>query len=327
MEAFQRFNIEKLDSLRARYRGDDLFRTWTRTLCMIEDKCDELNAVEIWNETEEIRLRLLDIKEHRSTEVEFLYGMLKERHSIWIDVAGERVSRKKEDANRTAIIILTVLFSQFADSAPDKEDDAYERNPNKGLCNVLANKLMTPEHRDLTTKLIAMFKRWRYDSEGNKIVLPITDYMNMKSPMELMDEEARLEIESMVNEIAEKTRGIKRLLNIDWELYCDIWKQICSMNGILSLMKVKRPNSQNNEWGKNLTLVANVIGILHEINIGDKNAIDGNVNNINDSLGINVRTYISNHTDFDSNNTVLTKEQHKKIENIIVSMIEKTDSN
>lgn len=327
MDGFQRFNREKLDSLRARYRGDDLFRTWTRALCIIEEKFDELNAVEIWNETEEIRLKLLEIKEHRSNEVEFLFGKLKERHSVWINYANKRVIRKKEDANRTAIIILTVLFSQFADSAPDEEDDAYERNPNKGLCNALAYKLMKPEHREFTTKLLNVFKRWRYDFEGNKIVLPITDYMNIKSPMELMDEEARHEIESIVNEIVENTKGIKRLLNIDWDLYRDIWKQICSMNDILPMINEKRPRSQNNEWGKNLTFVANVIGILREINIGDKKVINDSVQNISDSLGTNLRTYISNHKDFNSTNTALTKEQHQKIENIIVSMINKIDNN
>lgn len=325
MDGFQRFNTEKLDSLRARYRGDDLFRTWTRALCMIEEKYDELNAVEIWNETEEIRLNLLEIKEHRSNEVEFLFGKLKERHSIWINCANKRVTRRKEDASRTAIVILAVLLTQFADSAPDEEDDAHERNPNKGLCNVLAHKLMNPEHRDFAYKLLDLFKHWRHDSEDNKIILPITDYMNVKSPTELMDEEARQDIYSLVNEIAENTLGIKRLLNIDWELYCDIWKQICSMNGILPLMNEKRPNSQNNEWGKNLVLVANVIGILREINYGEKKVINESVKSISDSLGINLRTYISNHENFKSTNTSLTKEQHQKIEKIILNMINKTD--
>lgn len=36
MEPFERFSEQKLEYLRRRYRGDDLFRTWTRLLCILE---------------------------------------------------------------------------------------------------------------------------------------------------------------------------------------------------------------------------------------------------------------------------------------------------
>ena len=52
MEKFERFPEEKNASLRARYRGDDLFRTWTWLLCLLEQQLNGLNAVEIWSETE-----------------------------------------------------------------------------------------------------------------------------------------------------------------------------------------------------------------------------------------------------------------------------------
>ena len=55
MEKFERFSEEKLTSLRARYRGDDLFRTWTWLLCLLEQQLNGLNAVEGWSETEMIR--------------------------------------------------------------------------------------------------------------------------------------------------------------------------------------------------------------------------------------------------------------------------------
>lgn len=80
MEKFERFSEERLTSLRARYRGDDLFRTWTWLLCLLEQQLNGLNAVEVWSETEMIRQKLSEIKEHRDNEVEFLYGELKNRH-------------------------------------------------------------------------------------------------------------------------------------------------------------------------------------------------------------------------------------------------------
>lgn len=65
MEKFERFSEERLTSLRARYRGDDLFRTWTWILCLLEQQLNGLNAVEVWSETEMIRQKLSAIKEHR----------------------------------------------------------------------------------------------------------------------------------------------------------------------------------------------------------------------------------------------------------------------
>lgn len=50
MEKFERFSEERLTSLRARYRGDDLFRTWTWILCLLEQQLNGLNAVEVWSE-------------------------------------------------------------------------------------------------------------------------------------------------------------------------------------------------------------------------------------------------------------------------------------
>ncbi|MQN33661.1 hypothetical protein F7D84_02590, partial [Prevotella copri] len=74
MEPFERFSEQKLEYLRRRYRGDDLFRTWTRLLCILEQQLHGLNAVEVWSETEMVRQRLLEIKDHRDNDVEFLYG-------------------------------------------------------------------------------------------------------------------------------------------------------------------------------------------------------------------------------------------------------------
>ena len=212
MEKFERFSEEKLTSLRALYRGDDLFRTWTWLLCLLEQQLNGLNAVEVWSETEMIRQKLSEIKEHRDNEVEFLYGDLVKRHQ----------------SESTAIIILTVLFTQMCDAAPDEEDDAAERNPNRAVCTVLARLLKNSPNRPFFKKLIAAYKSRRYDNEGNKIILPVTDYLNVKSPLELMDEEAKANVEKWVEKIEKLTRGIRGFLNIDWDVYKYIWRNICA---------------------------------------------------------------------------------------------------
>lgn len=303
MEKFERFPEEKIVSLRGRYRGDDLFRTWTWLLCLLEQQLNGLNAVEIWSETEMICQKLSEIKEHRDNEVEFLYGDLVKRHQ----------------SESTAIIILTVLFTQMCDAAPDEEDDAAERNPNRAVCTVLARLLMNPANKPFVEKLIAAYKSRRYDNEGNKIILPITDYLNVKSPLELMDEGAKAKVEKWVEEIENRTLRIRYFLNIDWDVYKNIWRNICTEQEISLLLKKEQP--RKNKWGFNLKLVANVLGILHATPNDEKFVLEGSIQAISDAVGVNVRAYIANHADFGTSNTTLTKEMHAKIKQIILSAI------
>ena len=167
--------------------------------------------------------------------------------------------------------------------------------------------------------MIKAFKHRRYDNEGNKIVLPITDYMEVKSPLELMDEEAKVKVERWVEEIEKLTRGIRGFLNIDWTAYDTIWRNICAEQEISLLLNEIQP--RKNSWGHNLKLVANVLGILHVTPYGDGFVLAGSIQTISDAVGVNVRAYIGNHADFGSSNTTLTKEMHAKIKQFILSAI------
>lgn len=267
----------------------------------------ELNAVEVWSETEMLRQRLGDVKTHQDAEAEFMYGQLKSRHQ----------------SERTAIIILTVLFTQMADAAPDEEEDAAERNPNRAVCNVLAHVLMTPKHRVFAEKLISVFKHRRYDNEGHKIVLPVTNYMDAKSPLQLMDDAAKASVETCVGEILDRTQGIRRMLAATWEVYAAIWRDICAMQEVGQLIGKKEP--RNNSWGKNLKLVANVLGMMRDIKCGERMLIDGSVSAVNNVFDSNMRAYISNHADFGSSNTPLTKELHTRIKRLIETRIAAAD--
>lgn len=307
MEPFKRFDDQKLDSLRVRYRGDDLFRTWARPLCQLEDQLGELNAVEVWSETEMLRQRLADVNDHPDAEAEFMYGQLKSRHQ----------------SGRTAIIILTVLFTQMSDAAPDEEEDAAERNPNRAVCNVLAHVLTAPKHRAFAEKLINVFKRRRYDNEGHKIVLPVTDYMDVKSPLQLMDDAAKASVETCVGEILDRTQGVRRMLAVTWEVYAAVWRDICAMQEVGQLIGKKEP--RNNSWGKNLKLVANVLGMMRDIKCGARMLIDGSVAAVDNVFDSNMRAYISNHADFGSSNTPLTKELHTRIKRLIETRIAAAD--
>lgn len=141
----------------------------------------------------------------------------------------------------------------------------------------------------------------------------------MKSPLELMDEEAKAKVEKWVGEIENRTLRIKYFLNIDWDVYKNIWRNICTEQEISLLLTREQP--RNNKWGFNLKLVANVMGILRATPYDGKFVLEGSIQAISDAVGLNVRAYIANHADFGTSNTTLTKEMHAKIKQIILSAI------
>lgn len=263
----------------------------------------ELNAVEVWSETEMLRQRLADVKAHPDAEAEFMYGQLISRHQ----------------SERTVIIILTVLFTQMADAAPDEEEDAAERNPNRAVCNVLAHVLMTPKHRDFALKLINVFRHRRFDNEGRKIVLPVTNYMDVRSPLQLMDDAAKASVETCVGEILDRTQGVRGMLAVAWNVYTVIWRNICAMQEVGLLIGKNEP--RNNSWGKNLKFVANVLGMMKGIKCGERMLIDGSVSAVDNIFDSNMRPYISKHADFGSSNTPLTKELHTRIKQLIETTV------
>ena len=310
MTMFRRFTDKKLDSLRARYRGDDLFRIWVPVLCLQEQQHAELNAVEVWSEAEEICRQLADISEHRDTEAEFLLGRLTRRHAAWLDEQGrEDTPRSPQAALRTALVILTVLFTQLADAAPEAPGSAAaDRNPHR----VLARVLTQPHHHPFTDALLKHFARRPTDNEGCPIVLPVIDYLQPGDPLQQLDQEARLQVEQLAGEVIRLTRSIEPCLHISPEAYADIWQQLCAMPDVAELLARKQPCSAPNTWGKNWTLVANVIGILK-----DAGLVWGSNQQLSSKLGINVRSYLANHADYGSSHTPLTREQHRRIEAVL----------
>lgn len=313
--AFIRFTQEKLDSYRHRYLGDDLFRTWAETLTRLELKGD-LNPVEIWNEAELLRVRLSDLPEHCDTEIHFFMKELKDRYSTFQN-GGKTTERSEDAATATALCVMTVLFSQLCDAGKDAEN-----HPHKAMCRALATIITNPQYKDYPEKLIQAFTRKRFDNEGNKIVLPITDYMKIENSLERMDEVARGEIEVMVKDVLELTKGVRALCKIEWDTYESIWRAICAESGMMELLKKVDP--RNNAWGKNLKMVCNVLGLMKDMHIerdGKKDTlIENNVSKICNAIeGKPHRDYIANCKDFGGSSCVFTKEQCARIKRIISS--------
>ncbi|MGN0309695.1 MAG: hypothetical protein ACI4C3_03785 [Bacteroides sp.] len=329
-EPFQRFSSSQRDELRMRYLGDALFRTWSATLCLVEQQLDELGAEEVWSETETIRTHLADLSANRDIEAQFLLRRLTQRHSAWRWPHGGGVEeRGAQLGQRTAVVILSVLFTQLADAAPDAAPDAL-RNPHHALCRVLARDLMHPDRCQLTIQLLTAFSRRRTDNEERLIVLPVTDYLDLRVSADLLDQAARHQVEQMVEDIVCLTRGLLPCLAAGEEDYRQMWHQICLMPGVMELLRQNRPHSANNTWGKNLTLVANVLGIMKTISItqgGNRLLLTGSYVHLSNLLGINVRSYLAFHADFGSSNYSLTKQQHDRIIRILSDYVKRLNVN
>ncbi len=316
---FVRFTKEQLTSCCHRYLGDDLFRTWAETLSLLERK-GNLHPVEIWNEAENLRIQLSEITEHRDTLMHFFMADLIKKYRFFQEKEG-LTERCETEATATALCVMTVLFTQLCDAGEDTEHHPY-----KAMCRALADILTNPQYGEYPERLIKAFTRKRNDNEGNKIILPVTDYMQMENQLERMDEMAREEIETVAREVLEQTKGIKALCRIDWDIYESIWRDICAENGMMELLKNVKP--RGNKWGKNLILVCNVLGLMKGMYIEDdkKNdtLIEDNVSKIRDAIeGKPHRDYIAKCKDFGGSHCVFTKNQCTRIEKIISNRLGK----
>ena len=317
---FARFTREQLNSFRHRYLGDDLFRTWVETLSLLELK-GELNPMEIWNEVEVLRVRLSEVAEHRDTEIHFFMKELQERYSTFTD-GKNREERSRERATATALCVMTVLYSQLCDAGEDTE-----HHPHKAMCMALARIISNPQYKEYPQKLIRAFTQKRYDNEGNKIVLPVTDYMQMENSLERMDDVARGEIEAMVKDVLELTKGVRALCRIGWDAYESTWRAICAESGMMELLKKVEP--RNNVWGKNVKMVCNVLGLMKGMHLdGDRTKetlIEDNVTKISNAIeGKPHREYIAKCKDFGGPSCMFTKEQCGRIEGLIAEKMKMT---
>lgn len=320
---FERFSKEKSDSLFKRYKGDDLFCAWVHTLQTIEQQRGELNAIEIWSETEVLRSQLAAEGEQADVYAEFIFSALRDRHSEWVGpTKGKVVQRSQHEAEQTAILIMIVLFSQMADGAEDESDEAIENNPNKAVCRALGRIIMNPKYREDSERILKAFTHRKINNRGEKIILHVTDYMAVKTPMELMDDEAKQTIEEAVSEIVELTSGLNAICNINWNIYIDTWRSICACFGVMELLNKISP--RDNKWGKNLKFVANVLGIMKDTKTKDgKTILLDNVSKINELIEVsNVRSYISNYKSFGTTDSELTKDLYDAISQILTEKVE-----
>lgn len=316
--ALQHFSEERLEDLKHLYSEDKLFRTFSPVLCELQEKRGELHPVVLWHEAEALRERLRKTS-YRETEIPFLVNYLRGHLSQQLTSGKEVIMRSENQIVETMLCVLLLLFYQLSNATPS--EDKLEENPNHIVCKALAHLLTNPDfawyiepmHRNLTMR--------KTDLLGNKIVLPVVDYMQLKVAKDAMDEIAKHNYERIMQHIEELSKGLIQHLKIDKEAYMSIWENICMDGDLFLLMSKKEPRTYQYEF--NLKLFCNVLGLLqHTVLASGESALVDNVKSVNDAISEkNLRNYITYYNVPDSSDCVYNKQQMAEIKRIIASVL------
>lgn len=180
-----------------RYKHDILFRQWLPTLGQLsrEGWCEE---VEIWQEAERALCRLKAETDLRDMEVELIYSDL---------------CKKYPATPAFSLAVMAVLFTCLADAAPDA--DRADENPHAPIC--IAICAMLGEDKRFLALLDAFSGRTR-NNRGEKVVLPVTDYIEAAKDEvrtnETEESASRMNESEMLVQLVEKLKQIEEQITV-----------------------------------------------------------------------------------------------------------------
>lgn len=311
--ALQYYSEQRLDELKHLYNEDKLFRTFSPVLCRLQEERGELHPVILWHEVEALRERLKR-SNHPETEIFYLIGHLRNHLAQQTTANNQLVERDEGKIVESMLCILLLLFFQLSDATPSEEN--LEANPNHVLCATLAHVLVDPKHEWYVNPMHQNLTSKKTDILGNKIVLPVVDYMKAKVSLDAMDEVAKRSFERAMEHIHSLSQGLQAYLNISFDKYIEIWQNICAEPDLHSLICKKQPRTYELDF--NLKMFCNVLGLLQNTNLDSGIPIlKNNVQEVNNAIGQkNYRNYITYYNVFDGT-SAYTKDQFTQITRII----------
>lgn len=288
-----------------RYRNSDLFRQWSGILCQLEREAGEMDTVSLWFLAESCLQRLRNLQQYRDEDIPYIYNELIEKCRVFIRDT-ENIERSQDEAERSAITVMCVMLTSLMNAVEKGHED--EDFDNKAMCVAIARLLHANSYY---TMLMDTFFARKTGNDGKKVIITPSDPMLQRTILEDMDDEAKMEIEQMVKTVISHTQGLRTLLGKYWTVWQPLWHDICTDSEMILMMKNKEPRTT--EWGINQKMVLNVVGMFKNYA-----KLTESVQNINNLLcSQNMRSYISNHADFGSSNTVFTSDQHDRIKQLI----------
>ncbi|WP_455640397.1 hypothetical protein [Parabacteroides sp.] len=206
-----------------RYKHDILFRQWLPTLGRLSRE-GWGEEVEIWHEAERALCRLKAQPDLRDMEVELIYSDL---------------CRKYSATPAFSLSVMAVLFTCLADAAPDADKAA--ENPHAPIC--IAICAMLGKDKRFLALLDAFSERTR-NNQGEKVVLPVTDYI--ETTKEDVETDETEESASPTNELGMLMQMVENLLkNGSIEELKDLELQLYKLdNSFITSPLIKRIEEQ-----------------------------------------------------------------------------------
>lgn len=279
---------EEQRTLHHRYKQNDLYRQWSPILAMLHRDHGVADAQTLWHEAECMIMRLREEQTFREQEIAPMYNTL-----------------LAETSRFTATTVMCIIMTMLMNAVEKGHEDEYFDN--EPMCMAIAD-IFLDDKFFLTVMDIFRHRSVGYD--GRKVVITPSDPMLEKTAYESMDEIAKDEIDRMVQKVVSHTEGLSPLLGTHWTAWEPLWRDICTDTQLMLLMKAVQP--RGNDWGINLKMVCNVIGMFK-----DHIHADVTIKRINDAIcPKNIRNYVANYADRNGSDAVLNKEQRDRIKNM-----------
>jgi hypothetical protein len=305
---------EEITKLIRHYSKDHLFVAISPVLSHLQIQTNELHPVILWHEVELLRVSLIR-SESATYEVNFATQYLLGRMSFYIDIDGKTlVKRTEEQALRSTLCILLLLFLQLADGTPSEE--RIKDNPNLALTNAVAKIITDPKFSWYIEPMTKNLLSRKTDNLGEKMVLPVVNYMTLQASIDAMDDCSKKAIEELVGYTMELSTQLIQYLSITTEQYQLIWQNLCSDPLLMPRFSEKNPNRYPKNY--NFKLFCNILGILQHTDYKENTVLDSNIKKINNALGNkNYRPYLTYYSTFNVSECAISKEEFARIKSII----------
>ena len=302
----KQLSAEEQERLHHRYRNNEIFRHWSPLLYRMEWEMQELDLITLWSVVESVLRQLRNEKENREEMIQFIFRQLLKDFRTVEDEFGERILRTVEQAECSAVTVMSIVLTLLINAVEKGHED--EDFDNQTMCVALTAWIRSHPHFQF---LMEDFFARQKGFDGKKVVFKPSDPMKEKTMLDGMSEELRQEIEEMIGKVIGYTDCLESLFGDRWDYWKSLWQSVCLDHELLILLKDINPNK--NEWGINQKMICNVIGLFCQ-----KTEMQVSLTTINKTLSDKqLSSYLRNHAAYNLTDCALTKEQHKRIEEII----------
>ena len=266
----------------------------------------ELDPITLWYEAEKVLQQLRSEKENRDEMIQYAFrGLMKDFRSVE-DEYGEKRIRSIEQAECSAVTVMAIVLTQLMNAVEKgHEDEVFANQP---MCVAITAWLRShPHFQYLMNDFFARKKSF----DGKKVLFTPSDPMNIEAQLASMAEELRKDIEDTLQMVLEYTSKLQQSFGEHWAIWMNLWQEVCMDQELFKILKEVNPNK--NEWGINQKMICNIIGIFCltaelEISMSEVNRL---------LTRKQISSYLRNHAAYGNLDCVLSKQQHKKIEDTI----------